>query len=112
MTGIQLNNLRIDKGITKHRLASKLGIDVSTLNRWTREDSNVHRKHYARIQCIFNLDFFEVITRTYRTEEEKERLRKQRVEIMGRMDRKAEKWSDLPEDDADLIEFRKVVGAL
>ena len=112
MTGIQLNNLRIDKGITKHRLASKLGIDVSTLNRWTREDSNVHRKYYARIQCIFNLDFFEVITRTYRTEEEKERLRKQRVEIMGRMDRKAEKWSDLPEDDADLIEFRKVVGAL
>ena len=112
MTGKQLNNLRIDKGITKHRLASKLGIDVSTLNRWTREDSNVHRKYYARIQCIFNLDFFEVITRTYRTEEEKERLRKQRVEIMGRMDRKAKKWSDLPEDDADLIEFRKVVGAL
>ena len=112
MTGKQLNNLRLDKGITKHRLASKLGIDVSTLNRWTREDSNVHRKYYARIQCIFNLDFFEVITRTYRTKEEKETLRKQRVEIMGRMDRKAEKWSDLPEDDADLIEFRKVVGAL
>ena len=112
MTGKQLNNLRIDKGITKHRLASKLGIDVSTLNRWTREDSNVHRKYYARIQCIFDLDFFEVITRTYRTEEEKERLRKQRVEIMGRMDRKAEKWSDLPEDDADLIALRKVVGAL
>ena len=111
MTGKQLNNLRLDKGITKQRLASKLGIDVSTLNRWTREDSNVHRKYYARIQCIFKLDFFEVITRTYRTEEEKERLRKQRVEIMGRMDRKAEKWSDLPEDDADLIEFRKVVGA-
>ena len=44
MTGKQLNNLQIDKGITKHRLASKLGIDVSTLNRWTREDSNVHRK--------------------------------------------------------------------
>ena len=111
MTGKQLNNLRIDKGITKHRLASKLGIDVSTLNRWTREDSNVHRKYYARIQCIFDLDFFEVITRTYRTEEEKETLRKQRVEIMGRMDRKTEKWSDLPEDDADLIAFRKVVGA-
>ena len=112
MTGKQLNNLRIDKGITKHRLASKLGIDVSTLNRWTREDSNVHRKYYARIQCIFDLDFFEVITRTYRTEEEKETLRKQRVEIMGRMDRKAEKWSDLPEDDADLIALIKVVGAL
>lgn len=112
MTGKQLNNLRIHKGITKHRLASKLGIDVSTLNRWTREDSNIHRKYYARIQCIFKLDFFEVITRTYRAEEEKEKLRKQRVEIMGRMDRKAEKWSDLPEDDADLIEFRKVVGAL
>src|SRR5699024_4142714 len=112
MTGKQLNNLRIDKGITKHRLASKRGIDVSTLNRWTREDSNIHRTSYARIQCIFDLDFYEVITRTYRTEEEKARLRKQRVEITGRMDRKAEKWSDLPEDDADLIEFRKVVGAL
>ena len=111
MTGKQLNNLRIDKGITKHRLASKLGIDVSTLNRWTREDSNIHHKYYARIQCIFNLDLFEVTTHTYRTEEEKERLRNQRMEIMGRMDRKAEKWSDLPEDDADLIAFRKVVGA-
>ena len=112
MTGKQLNSLRIDKGITKYRLASKLGIDVSTLNRWTREDSNIHHKYYARIQCIFNLDLFKVITRTYRTEEEKETLRKQRVEIMGRMDKKAEKWSDLPEDDADLIEFRKVVGVL
>ena len=112
MTGRQLKQLRLDKGITKHKLSSKLGVNISTVNRWEREDMNIHRKYYARIQCIFNLDFFEVITRTYRTEEEKETLRKQRVEIMERMDRKAEKWSDLPEDDADLIAFRKVVGAL
>ena len=111
MTGKQLKQLRLDKGITKHKLSSKLGVNISTVNRWEREDMNIHRKYYARIQCIFNLDFFEVITRTYRTEEEKETLRKQRVEIMGRMDRKAEKWSDLPEDDADLIALRKVVGA-
>ena len=112
MTGKQLKQLRLDKGIMKHKLSNKLGVNISTVNRWEREDMNIHRKYYARIQCIFNLDFFEVITRTYRTEEEKETLRKQRVEIMGRMDRKAEKWSDLPEDDADLIAFRKVVGAL
>ena len=111
MTGKQLKSLRLDKGITKHKLSSKLGINIRTLNRWEHENQNIHRKYYARIQCIFDLDFFEVITRTYRTEEEKETLRKQRVEIMGRMDRKAEKWSDLPEDDADLIAFRKVVGA-
>src|SRR5699024_12804876 len=112
MTGNQLHMLRVSRNMTKYKLSTKLGISLGTLNRWEREDFEIPYKYYARIKRTFDLEFYELVTRKYRTDEEKIKLQKQRIECMERMDRKAKKWSDLPEDDADLIEFRKVVGAL
>lgn len=111
MTGLYLKKLRIKNELTKHRLCEKLGIHISTLNNWERKDMKIHSKYYPRIRRIFDLSFKETFLSNQQTAQQKESLRQQRVAIMGRMDRKVERWGDLPNDDPDLVAFRKVVGA-
>lgn len=111
MTGNQLHTLRVSRNMTKYKLSTKLGISLGTLNRWEREDFEIPHKYYARIKRTFDLEFYELVTRKYRTDEEKIKLQKQRIECMERMDRKSERWHDLPENDPDLNTFRKLVGA-
>jgi transcriptional regulator with XRE-family HTH domain len=110
MTGHELKQLRLKTELSQHKLSQKIGIHLKTLQRWERENWKIQAKYLPRIRGIFDLAVKERFA-NHETPEQKESLRQQRVEIMERMDRKVERWGDLPNDDPDLIAFRKVVGA-
>ena len=114
MTGNQIRKKRMELGYTTDKLARKVGVSLSTIQKWERGAQPPNKSNLIRLYAVFNLGhpFKRELTDKQRLEE-----RKRQIELMAKLDAKVDKreklgsWVDLDDNDPDLIEFRKLVGA-
>lgn len=109
MTGQELREKRRKRGWTQIKLADKVGVRQGTIAKW-ESNPKIDKRWRQKINCIFNLAPEPKVV--VKTEIEREIERLKRVEMLHKLDRKTGgKWALLAEDDEDLIEYRKMVGA-
>ena len=114
MTGNQIRKKRLALGYTTDKLARKVGVSLSTIQKWERGVQPPNRNNLIRLYAAFGLGhpFKRELTDKQRLEE-----RKRQIELMAKLDAKVDKreklgsWVDLDDNDPDLIELRKLVGA-
>ena len=114
MTGNQIRKKRLELGYTTHKLARKVGVSLSTIQKWERGAQPPNRNNLIRLYAAFGLGhpFKRELTDKQRLEE-----KKQRIELMAKLDAKVDEsrklgsWVDLNDNDPDLVELRKLVGA-
>ena len=104
-----LRKHRLQRGLTLAKLAEKLNVNPTTPGKWERGVQAIPATRIRQLYKVFDLPYYEV-KRVSKTTEQREKERKERVEIYGVLDRKTESWSKLPDDDIDLIRLRKVMN--
>lgn len=103
MTGLQLKELRILRNYTQVKAADKLGVSLTTIERWEREDYRINKKYHPRIKSVFCLPVEK------RDRSERLRKRKAQIEVLGEIGNV--KFADLKEDDPRLKKLREVYDA-
>ena len=114
MTGNQIRRKRLALGYSTDKLARKVGVSLSTIQKWERGVQPPNRNNLIRLYAAFGLGhpFKRELTDKQRLEE-----RKRQIELMAKLDAKVDKprklgsWVDLDDNGPDLIELRKLVGA-
>lgn len=114
MKGNQIRKKRMELGYTTHKLAQKVGVTTSTIQKWERGVQPPNKSNLIRLYTAFNLGhpFKRELTDKQRLEE-----RKRQIELTAKLDAKVDKprklgsWADLDDNDPDLIELRKLAGA-
>ena len=114
MTGNQIRKKRLELGYTTDKLARKVGVSLSTIQKWERGVQPPNRNNLIRLYAAFGLGhpFKRELTDKQRLEE-----RKRQIELMAKLDAKVDKreklgsWVDLDDNDPELIEFKKLIGA-
>lgn len=108
MTGEKIKELRLKRNYTRYKLASKVGVVESTIKRWESEKTKPKKRNRARLYAALGV---ELPSRRKKSQEEREREKALRVEVLERLDAKTDDWRKLDDNDPDLIELRKLVGA-
>lgn len=103
MTGLQLKELRILRNYTQVKTADKLGVSLTTIERWEREDYRIHKKYHPRIKSVFCLPVEK------RDRSERLRKRKAQIDVLGEIGNI--RFVDLKEDDPRLKKLREVYNA-
>ena len=113
MTGNQIRKKRMELGYSTDKLARKVGVSLSTIQKWERGVQPPNRNNLIRLYAAFGLGhpFKRELTDAQRLEE-----KKQRIELMAKLDAKVDKreklgsWNDIDDNDPDLLELRKLIG--
>lgn len=106
MTGEELIKLRIEHKLSQARLASKIGVTKATVNLYENGGLITDRRK-AIIYKVFGLPS-SGLRRDKSDMEAFKKLVEKRKEVMHRMDRRVERWSELDDDDDDLVELRRL----
>ena len=114
MTGNQIRKNRMKLGYTTDKLARKVGVSLSTIQKWERGVQPPNRNNLIRLYAAFGLGhpFKRELTDKQRLEE-----KKRRIELMQKLDAKVDESRklgscvDIDDNDSDLVELRKLVGA-
>ena len=114
MTGNQIRKKRLELGYTTDKLARKVGVTIKSLRNWEKGVSKPRKQNLIRLYAVLDLGnpFKRERTDAQRLEE-----KKRRIELMAKLDAKVDEsrklgsWVDLDDNDPELIEFRKLIGA-
>ena len=114
MTGNQIRKNRMKLGYSTDKLARKVGVSLSTIQKWERGAQPPNKSNLIRLYAVFNLGhpFKRELTDKQRLEE-----RKRQIELMAKLDAKVDKPRKLgsslglDDNDPELIEFQKLMGA-
>ena len=111
ISGSKLRALRESRGYTQYKLAKKIGVASSTVNRW--ESGNGVTKEYLPIVCgAFNIAYMNPNKRQKKAEEQWAIEKEQRRRVLNLLDVKYDgQLSKAPDDCPILNQFRELVGA-
>ena len=109
MDGKQLRQLRIKHNFTQPKLASKIGVNYTAIGKWERGTRPIPPVRIRQLYKLFKLTYYEP-KRVFKTQAQREKEKLERVAVMHRMDRKVDNWTDLDDNDPDLVELRKLMG--
>lgn len=111
ISGSKLRALREKRGYTQYKLAKKIGVASSTVNRW--ESGNGVTKEYLPIVCgTFNIAYMNPDKHQKKDEKQWAIEKEQRKQLLYKLDVKYDgRLSDAPEDCPLLNEYRELVGA-
>lgn len=105
-----LRKHRLQRGLTLAKLADKINVDPSTVGKWERGAQPIPPSRIRQFYRLFGLVYYEP-KRVFKTQAQRDKEKLARVAVMHRMDRKVENWTELDDNDPDLVELRKLVGA-
>ena len=114
MTGNQIRKKRMKLGYSTDKLARKVGVSLSTIQKWERGAQPPNKSNLIRLYAVFNLGH---PFKRERTDAQRLEEKKQRIELMAKLDAKVDEsrklgsWVDLDDNDPELIELRKLIGA-
>lgn len=111
ISGSKLRALRESRGYTQYKLAKKIGVASSTVNRWESESGVT--KEYLPIVCgTFNIAYTNPNKHQKKAEEQWKLEKEQRKQLLYKLDLKYDgRLADAPDDCPLLNEFRELVGA-
>ena len=109
MSGQELKKHRLRYDYSLAKLADKIGSDASSVSRWERGIASIPPHHIRKLYRIFDLEYYEV-KRTFKSHEQREAERQERIRLMDILDGKTDNWTKLPANDKDFIAFQKVIG--
>lgn len=114
MTGNQIRKKRLQLGYTTHKLAQKVGVTLSTIQKWERGVQPPNESNLIRLYAAFGLGH---PFKRERTDAQRLEEKKRRIELMAKLDAKVDEsrklgsWNDIDDNDPELIELRKLIGA-
>lgn len=114
MTGNQIRKKRLKLGYTTDKLARKVGVSLSTIQKWERGVQPPNKNNLIRLYAAFGLGH---PFKRERTDKQRLADKKRRIELMAKLDAKVDEsrklgsWNDIDDNDPELIELRKLIGA-
>lgn len=104
-----LKELRAENGISQAALSEFLAISQATISKFEIHERAIPVSVQKELYSFFRLGEYHERGFSKKSEEYKDLIR-QRKRVMQRLDLKTKRWSELPDEDEDLILLRQLYG--